>query len=182
LIDPKAETESIVQKVREKYKEQVIKATKIELQVMKNQITTDLASSTCLATKDFLIADGIPITHVDTTVNTILDRYHDKLLKHSFATIEEFREANKIDAAITVNPEPITTTTSAIAATGGNSTTAMRTPHFRCAVQQPPQHPAQPARMELEDKIHKAVPRIFRALKKIFIVPWNVHLDTIEKH
>jgi hypothetical protein len=93
-----------------------------------------------------MITDGTLIKKVDTAANTIIDHCHDKLRKHTFTTINEFREAYKIDAAITVIPDPIPTTTAAAAAaasTGGNSTTM--SPHFGGTVKQAPQEPTQPA-------------------------------------
>jgi hypothetical protein len=88
-------TAVIVEQVRKRLKDLVIKANEIEYQVPKIRIATDVASSFRLATKAFLIADGFPAIHVNAAVNTVLDRHREQLLKHSFATLIEFHEVYK---------------------------------------------------------------------------------------
>jgi hypothetical protein len=117
------DTAVIVKQVRKKFKDLAIKATKIEYQVLNIQIATDLDSSFRLSTKSLLIADGIPTIHIDTAVNTVLDRHHEKLLKHSFATLVEFCEVYKMNTAIAVVPATIPATVAATAAVAVGSTT-----------------------------------------------------------
>jgi hypothetical protein len=59
LISLEADTAVFIEQVRKTFKDMVIKATKIEYQFLKIQIATDLVSSFRLATKAFLITDGI---------------------------------------------------------------------------------------------------------------------------
>jgi hypothetical protein len=90
--------------------EYVIKAVKIEFQVLNIELTNNLTSPFCIDTKSCMIADGIPAACANTAVGTLINPHHKHILKHSFATLVIFCEVYKAKATIIVIPQPIPTT------------------------------------------------------------------------
>jgi hypothetical protein len=151
------ENESRVLVYKNGLKADVISAIKLEITATETSLKTDLAKSLCLISRAFLIADSHTDLDPHRLVNTLLDRYHEPLLKNASTTLAEFRRVYVEAHGLASLPNPVLV------------------PHHHMLTQPGTPPPAQQSNADQEiDKLH-------RALDATFLCPWEIYQDTSKR-
>ena len=92
FIELKTSLQPLTEQFQQDCKRKIIAAAKIEVRVLRKALAAKYATGLRIIAKAFLVADGLDDTDEDQVVNSMLDRYHESMLTHSFCTLAEFRD------------------------------------------------------------------------------------------
>ena len=165
------ETNAVITEFQSHLKSKIIAVAKIEERLLRLDIPTDLATALRLATKAFLVCDGTtnPAT-ADKMVNTILDRYHETLLKNCGLSLAAFRAVYKTTHGLASLPDPFVHPATQEEEDDGMSLFARGITR---------QFPAAATNMTAEDK---EAGKIFRALSSTFVMAFAMYTTTQKKN
>jgi hypothetical protein len=171
------ETQKLVADFQSNLKSKIVAATKLDIAFLEQLSREELAKALRLATQAFLIINSYGSTHDDTDqmVNTILDRHGEKLLKpYGPITVDEFRKIYMTTHSIAALPNPLATVEQTVT-TDTTTTSNTLTENTETRVQAT-------VTVVRVDKKDRDTMSLFRTFESIFVVPWNVYINTTDKN
>jgi hypothetical protein len=165
------ETEKLLQSIRLGLKRQVIAATKIEYNVLRQEIRLDLARSLRIITRAFLIGDSDE-TDVDNKVFALIDNCHESLLVHAnierTAFLQLYKETHNLENFPSNSQQSPSSQQSPFFASiaDSESATVLTSNHGS-------QSSAASTFYDVKLK---------RAIESVFVAPWNQYLDQVKRN
>ena len=180
FITLKDDCAKLVDDLQRNLKSKIVAASKLDIQFLEQAHRKELAKALRLSTTASLIADGLSgsATDTDRMVNTILDRYHEELLKNCQpCSLADFRALYKETHGLPDLPAPrartmVTSTVRIEELNDTNQGDSIALNYNILGDGERIERPTVQAPARMVAEADREVMKIFRTFESVFVVPW----------